>query len=301
MIASFAAKGDRPMTMLTTPDRATTKPKRGKVVPDAERLGPDDVVTANSLATHLGCTRQNIARLVAEAIIEQRADGCFDQTASRLRYIKHLRSEHRRSPRTQADADHVKVKTEMLQLRLMEKRNELVHRDAVDAMVASGATLTWWCCRSGANSARRAARWAMPTASRRWTSHERPDHRHRARRPAGHAGRGRGGARDDAEAAQDHRYADAAASIGRIAATMDQIGDDMLEKLASVNETNKGLLSSLMAARLCAIGFELPLFGCAAEFFAVFDALIEKACPAGGCNDGLIGQGRVKITIGKES
>jgi hypothetical protein len=35
-------------------------------------------VTPNSLATHLRCTRQNIARLTAEAIIEQRADGHYD-------------------------------------------------------------------------------------------------------------------------------------------------------------------------------------------------------------------------------
>ena len=70
-------------------------------------LVPDDVVTANGLATHLGMTRQNVARLTAEAVIEQRSDGGYDLTASRLNYIKHLRSEHRRSPRTQADADHV--------------------------------------------------------------------------------------------------------------------------------------------------------------------------------------------------
>ena len=86
---------------------------------DKNRKVADDVVTANSLATHLGCTRQNIARLTAEAIIEQRSDGHYDQSASRLKYIKHLRSEHRRSPRTQADADHVRVKTEMLHLRAL--------------------------------------------------------------------------------------------------------------------------------------------------------------------------------------
>ena len=66
------------------------------------------------------------------------------QTASRLKYIKQLRSEHQRSPRTQADANHVKVKTEMLQLRLMEKRRELVRRDDVDALIdeIAGVTLT---------------------------------------------------------------------------------------------------------------------------------------------------------------
>ena len=102
------------MKQAMTQDRAA---KRDKV-----RMVADDVVTANSLATHLGCTRQNIARLTAEAVFEQRSDGCYDQTASRLRYIKHLRSDNRRSPRTQADADHVRVKIEMLQLRLMEKQ-----------------------------------------------------------------------------------------------------------------------------------------------------------------------------------
>ena len=116
------------MTEVMTHERAA--PKR-----DKSRKVADDVVTANSLATHLGCTRQNIARLTAEAVIEQRGDGHYDQSASRLRYIRHLRSEHRRSPRTQADADHVKVKTAMLQLRLMEKQRELVRREDANALI----------------------------------------------------------------------------------------------------------------------------------------------------------------------
>jgi hypothetical protein len=128
-------KGMVTMTELLTQDRSA-KPKRDKV-----RMVADDVVTANSLATHLGCTRQNIAWLTAQAIIEQRSDGNYDQTASRLKYIKHLRDEHRKSPRTQADADHVKVKTEMLQLRLMEKQRTLVRRDAHEAMIDQMAGL----------------------------------------------------------------------------------------------------------------------------------------------------------------
>ena len=62
------------MTEPLTQDRAP-KPKR-----DPVRMVADDVVTANSLATHLGMTRQNVARLTAEAVIEQRSDGCYDQT-----------------------------------------------------------------------------------------------------------------------------------------------------------------------------------------------------------------------------
>ena len=54
------------------------------------------------------------------------------------------RTERRQSPRTEADVDHVKVKTEMLQLRLMEKKRELVRRADVDALIdgIAGITLT---------------------------------------------------------------------------------------------------------------------------------------------------------------
>ena len=74
-------------------------------------------VSALALALHLDCSRTYIAKLEAEGVIERRADGLSDQNVSRLKYIKHLHSEHRDSPRMQADADHVKVKTEMLQIR----------------------------------------------------------------------------------------------------------------------------------------------------------------------------------------
>jgi len=112
---------------------ATAKPKPKR--PDKAHLVADDVVTANSLATHLGMSRQNVALLTAQSVIEQRSDGCYDQTASRLKYINHIRAEHRRSPRSQADAAHTAVKTEMLQLRLMEKKRELVRTDEVDALI----------------------------------------------------------------------------------------------------------------------------------------------------------------------
>ena len=100
---------------------------------DKIRMVADDIVTANSLATHLGCTRQNIARLTAEAVIEQRSDGHYDQTASRLRYIEHLRTP--RSSRAEADAAHVKVKTEMLQLRMMKRQRKLVRREDANALI----------------------------------------------------------------------------------------------------------------------------------------------------------------------
>ena len=77
-------------------------------------------------------------------MIERRPDGLFDQDVSRLKYFAHLRAEHRRSPRTAADAEHVKAKTEMLQLKLAEKRRDLVRQSDVDALIDDlvGVTLT---------------------------------------------------------------------------------------------------------------------------------------------------------------
>jgi len=52
--------------------------------------------------------------------------------------------ERQQSPRSEADAAHVGVKTEMLQLRLMEKRWELVRRTDVDEPIdgVAGTVLT---------------------------------------------------------------------------------------------------------------------------------------------------------------
>ena len=120
----------------------TRPPKRDKR--DRTHLVADEIVRPNGLATHLGMSRQNVGRLTAEAVLVQRSDGCYDQTATRFRYIKHLRSEYRRSPRTEADAEHTRAKTEMLQLRLMEKRGQLCLQSDVDELVHKivGVTLT---------------------------------------------------------------------------------------------------------------------------------------------------------------
>ena len=52
----------------------------------------------------------------------------FPLDRSRVAYLRYLRRRRRQSPRSEADADHVRVKTEMLQLGLMEKKRELLRR-----------------------------------------------------------------------------------------------------------------------------------------------------------------------------
>ena len=86
------------------------------------------------MAQHLDCSRTYIGKLEAEGVIQRQGDG-FPLDQSRIAYLRYLRRERPQSPRAEADATHVAVKTEMLQLRLMEKRRELVRRADVDALI----------------------------------------------------------------------------------------------------------------------------------------------------------------------
>ena len=80
----------------------------------------------------------------------------------------------------------------------------------------------------------------------------------------------------DAEGQRDHRYAEAARNIRLIASTLHQVDDAVMVDVARINEASEGMASKLITARLLAIGFELPPFGSAAAFFALFDVMIEK-------------------------
>jgi hypothetical protein len=71
----------------------------------------------------------------------------------------------------------------------------------------------------------------------------------------------------EAARGSDHRYAEAAASIKRIAATMGMVSDDVLLKLATANQLSEGLFSQLIATRLSEIGGALPLYDDAKAFF----------------------------------
>jgi hypothetical protein len=90
-------------------------------------------VSASALALHLDCSRTYIGRLEAEGVIQRQGDG-FPLDQSRVAYLRYLRREHRRSPRTEADAARAKAKTELLQIRIEEKKRALVRRN-IDAVV----------------------------------------------------------------------------------------------------------------------------------------------------------------------
>ena len=114
------------MTQAITQERATAKRRNGAA---------HDGVSGYALAAHLGVSRQYVEVLVTQGVFDRRADGKFDLDAARLRYIKHLRSDARRSPRIEVASAHVAAKTEMLQLKLAQQRRELVLQSDVDAML----------------------------------------------------------------------------------------------------------------------------------------------------------------------
>ena len=87
------------------------------------------LVSGNRLATHFGVSRQHVERFTAEDVIERRADGLFDQNVSRVKYMTHLRAEHRRSPRAAADAEFALAKAELVRIRIAEKKRELIPQE----------------------------------------------------------------------------------------------------------------------------------------------------------------------------
>jgi hypothetical protein len=105
------------MTATVTIDR----PSLAKAAVSRRRSAKSATVSASALALHLDCSRTYIGKLEGEGVIQRQGDG-FPLDQSRVAYLRYLRRERQQSPRTEADADHLKVKTELLQLRLMEKR-----------------------------------------------------------------------------------------------------------------------------------------------------------------------------------
>ena len=93
-------------------------------------------VTAAQLGEHLGLTRQRIGVLAdTEHVIERLPNGRFNQDDCRLRYLRWLRDPARRSARSEAAAAHAEAKTQLLRIKIEEKKRELVRRSDVDALI----------------------------------------------------------------------------------------------------------------------------------------------------------------------
>ena len=82
-------------------------------------------VSASALALHLDCSRTYIGKLEADGVIQRQGDG-FPLDQSRVAYLRYLRRERQQSPRSEADADFQRAKSELIRLRIAEKQRHLI-------------------------------------------------------------------------------------------------------------------------------------------------------------------------------
>jgi hypothetical protein len=82
---------------------------------------------------------------------------------------------------------------------------------------------------------------------------------------------------NDAEPKRDRRFAVAARNIRLIGDTLDQVDDAVWVDVAMLDVASEDALSSLIAARLLSIAFDLPPVGSGPFFFDEFATMIETA------------------------
>jgi hypothetical protein len=72
-------------------------------------------------------TDDYIRKLEGEGVLHRAPGGSgFDVDASRVAYLRYLRRERRQSPRSEADADFQRAKSELIRLRIAEKQRHLI-------------------------------------------------------------------------------------------------------------------------------------------------------------------------------
>ena len=101
------------------------RPRTAKAAATRPRSARPATVNASALALHLDCGRTYIHKLEAEGVLHRAPDG-FDLDASRVAYLRFLRRERRQSPRSEADADFQRAKSELIRLRIAEKQRQLI-------------------------------------------------------------------------------------------------------------------------------------------------------------------------------
>ncbi|MGF3026702.1 hypothetical protein ACQVP2_28270 [Methylobacterium aquaticum] len=91
-------------------------------------------VTAVALAAHLDLTKQRIGQLADEGVLPRLADGSYDLEASRLAYIRWLRSEDRKAVQTAANDRLNSARVEQLELRNEREREALLRHARTEAL-----------------------------------------------------------------------------------------------------------------------------------------------------------------------
>jgi len=103
---------------------------------NAKIAKPDVVfVSATKLGEHLDLSRQRIASLVSEGVIERRPDGRFNLDGNRVAYIRWLRSPERRSVRSEAASEFQREKARFLALKIAQLEGRLIEYAEAEAAI----------------------------------------------------------------------------------------------------------------------------------------------------------------------
>jgi hypothetical protein len=86
----------------------------------------DGPASSVKMAAHLDLDRAYLTKLVSQGVLAQRPDGKFDLDDNRRHYIRFLREERKRSPKSEADSAFTQAKAELLQIRVAERKKELM-------------------------------------------------------------------------------------------------------------------------------------------------------------------------------
>jgi hypothetical protein len=93
------------------------------------------LVSCAALGKHFDCAPAYICKLVEQGVIEKKSNGRYDLDACRSKYLAHLRAERKLSPKGAADTEFTAAKAELIRIRVMEKKRELVKQTDVDELI----------------------------------------------------------------------------------------------------------------------------------------------------------------------
>jgi hypothetical protein len=115
------------MTLMAETIANDRRPSRAAV--SRSRSAKPMTVSASALALHLDCGRTYIHKLESEGVLTRLDGGGFPLDQNRVAYLRYLRRERKHSPRTEADAEFQRAKTELMRIRVAEKKKELIPFD----------------------------------------------------------------------------------------------------------------------------------------------------------------------------
>ena len=87
------------------------------------------------MARHLCFERAYLDQLLVAGVLERDSNGKFDLDDNRRRYILHLREQRKRSPKSEADTDFQRAKSDSIRIRILEKQRQLINAEEVFAQI----------------------------------------------------------------------------------------------------------------------------------------------------------------------